>query len=214
LKAYDVDGRQIRRLDLTLINHSASSIGVSFLAEFPSGSKLIVDGTGGRYEKIDVMIAGKKQGWWVRRSVSLHAELDGDDILNTHRRKISPEICEIKGQGEIDLKVEIFTHPYNRLTPDQKLITVCLVNRSKENIEENTLFQENFRMTITAEDGKTHILPYPGPEIGSLDEEEKSMQLLYRHERTSGRSWLCRRMGLSGARGKNFLGFRRMPPVH
>ena len=163
-----------------------SSIGVSFLAEFPSGSKLIVDGTGGRYEKIDVMIAGKKQGWWVRRSVSLHAELDGDNILNTHRRKISPEICEIKGQGEIDLKVEIFTHPYNRLTPDQKLITVCLVNRSKENIEENTLFQANFRVTITAEDGKTHILPYPGPEIGSLDEEEKSMQLLYRHERTFG----------------------------
>lgn len=180
----DIDQEE---LDLTLINSfQPSSIGVSFLAEFPSGSKLIVDGTGGRYEKIDVMIAGKKQGWWVRRSVSLHAELDGDNILNTHRRKISPEICEINGQGEIDLKVEIFTHPYNRLTPDQKLITVCLVNRSKENIEENTLFQANFRVTITAEDGKTHILPYPGPEIGSLDEEEKSMQLLYRHERTFG----------------------------
>lgn len=182
-----MDDTDREELDLTLINSfQPSSIGVSFLAEFPSGSKLIVDGTGGRYEKFDAMVAGKKQDWWVRRSVSLHAELDGDNILNTQRRKISPEICEIKGQGEIDLKVEIFTHPYNRLAPEQRLITVCLVNRSKENIEENTLFQANFRVTITAGDGKNHILSYPGPELGSLDEEEMSMQLLYRHEKTFG----------------------------
>lgn len=174
-------------LDLSLINSfQPSSIGVSFLAELPSGSRLIVDATGGRYEKIDVMVAGKNREWWIRRRVSLHAEVNGDTILNSRQRKINPEICEVKGQGEIDLKVEIFTHPYNRLTPGQKLITVCLVNRSKENSEENTLFQANFHATIATEEGKNHILPYPGPELGSLDEEEKSMHLLYRHERTFG----------------------------
>lgn len=182
-----VDDTDQDELDLSLINSfQPSSIGVSFLAEFPSGSRLIVDAIGGRYEKIDVMVAGKNREWWIRRRVSLHAELKGDTILNSRQRKISPEICDVKGQGEIDLKVEIFTHPYNRLTPGQKLITVCLVNRSGENSEENTFFQANFHATITTEDGKNHILPYPGPELGSLDEEEKSMHLLYRHERTFG----------------------------
>lgn len=172
-------------LDLTPANSfKPSSIGVSFLAEFPPESRLVVEATGGRYESIDIQIAGKNQGWWVRKSVLIHAEFSGESILNAKQKKIRNDVFEIQNQKNLDLRVELYTHPYNRGFANQRLVTVCLVNRTLESSEENKLFQSHFKLFVMSPEGKKHILPYPGPELGGLDDEEKSIALLYRHEHT------------------------------
>lgn len=191
-----MDDTDSDELDLTLINsYKPSSIGVSFLSEFPSGSKIIVEATGGRYEKITATVEGKNQDWWVRRPVSSHWEFKGEDVLRISRGKIRADVRPPKVQAsDFELSVEVYAHPYNRLASDQRLLTVCLINRSKENNEENNLFQAHFRLSVEAPDGKKHILPYPGPDLDSLDEEEKSMILLYRNERTFGVGHGCAAM--------------------
>src|SRR5258708_13129869 len=103
-----VDDNDPDELDLSPANSfKPSSIGVSFLAEFSPESRLVVEATGGRYESIDIQIAGKNQGWWVRKSVLIHAEFSGASILNAKQKKIRNDVFEIQNQKNLNLRVEL-----------------------------------------------------------------------------------------------------------
>ncbi len=196
-RLYDADDQSPGDLDLTPVNSfKPSSIGVSLLAEFPPGAWLVVDATGGRYEALEVQVAGKPRTWWVRRAVSMRAEFSGENLTNSKSGRVLPDKDKLKIQNQADmaLQIELYIHPFDRGITNQRLLTVCLVNRTGESGEENKLFQSRFRLSVVSDHGKKHILPYPGPEFSSLDEEEKSMSLLYRHEHMFGVGHGCAAM--------------------
>ena len=171
-------------LDLSTANsYKPSSIGVSFLARFSTGSRLIIDATGGRYRKLDVEIETNQRTWWVRSEISLRSEFSGDEIINSLHKKVNPSSTTSSNLDGMDLRIELFARPYSE---NVKLITVCLINRTEEALTENILFQAHFKLSIVSPESDKNILPYPGPELGQLDDEEKSMALLYRHEHTFG----------------------------
>jgi hypothetical protein len=66
----------------------------------------------------------------------------------------------------------------------QTLVTVCLVNRSEGAGDDACLFQATFTAEVVAEDSKPHIFAYPDPDGRARDEEEESLDLLYREAQT------------------------------
>ena len=172
-------------LDLSTANsYKPSSMGISFLAELPPDSKLVIDATGGRYRPMAVTIAGIPRTWWLRRGVSLHAEFTAEDIAKGLEKVVKPTAQTSENAEGASFGVEAYARPFSAAKSKIRLLTVCLVNRSSESGQENILFQSHFKVSVVAQDGQKHILPYPEAEISRLDDEEKSMALLYRHERT------------------------------
>jgi len=81
-------------LDLSSANtYRPSSIGISFLAQFPADTFLVVDvpsfditnnlGVNGRYTKKKVQVQGKDREWWLRSPVTMKATFSGDTICAT-----------------------------------------------------------------------------------------------------------------------------------
>ena len=170
--------------DLSMANtYKPSSIGVSFLAEFPEGSKLVVEATGGRYRGLPVQIGGSERIWWVRSPVTIQAEFNAQDILTGRRVRVAPAKYASSNIDNLNLQIELYSRPYGN-QQNQSLITVCLINRTEGSSTEAILFQSHFKTTVVSPDGQYHILPYPRPPHEKLDEEEKSLELLYRNAST------------------------------
>ena len=169
--------------DLSTANaYKPSSMGVSFLGEFPTGSVLLVKATGGRYQQKTVKVSGSERTWWLRSPVSITAEFETDALCDRKKRIIS-KTEKIDG-------LEISVEAFSRVHPDKRervrLVTVCLINRSSGDSDEKSLFQAGFQATIVSPDGKNYILPYPGQllDANKDDEEEQSLALLYRQMET------------------------------
>jgi hypothetical protein len=78
-------------LDLSSANsYRPSSMAVSFLALVPEGAHLIVDASGGRYQRFPVMIEGKGRTWWLRSPVSVRAQFSRDALLSVKKKLIQP----------------------------------------------------------------------------------------------------------------------------
>ncbi|SDU50336.1 helicase-related protein [Desulfobacula phenolica] len=177
--------------DLSLTNTvQPSSMGVSFLAELPENSKIIININAGRYLPGQVGIGEVNRTWFFREAVSLPG--------------ISFSSEQVKGGGSgkpfeksydngLKLSIECFSRPdiYSdeKDRPERRLITVCLVNRTRRQAStasmqsELTLFQSSF--TVTVQDGR--ILPYPEGEMAAdieNDSERASFRLLYTEKRT------------------------------
>ena len=172
-------------LDLSLANsYRPSSMGVSFLAEVTEQTTMVVYATGGRYEKLPVQINSSSKSWWVRVPVSIIGKCGGASLLTSQKAFVKPEILEAKNTGDLDLRIEIYTRPSQE---GKRLITVVLVNRSVTGTDnEFSLFQSHFKVVVSSADGKKCILPYPGPSLEKLqdNEEELSLALLYRNRQT------------------------------
>ncbi len=174
---------------LALANsYRPSSMAVSFLAEIPPESKLILQAAGGRYRAVKILVEGRERTWWLRSPVSLKAEIDGKDL----REQSQPKEFNISKENVegIDLAFEVLSRPYGK-NPQHRLLTVALVNRTGGNssADHHSLFQATFKATITTPDSEWYILPYPrAVELGTrdedLDEEEASIALLYRNTAT------------------------------
>lgn len=151
-----------------------SSMAVSFLAEVPEGSKLMVEAKGGRYEKKSITVADQDRIWWLRSPIQLNTEFPAEAIRTVTR------VGESFSFDGLNLRIEIFSRPYDG---NERLITVCLVNQSSldgKETDERALFQSHFKVSIQSEEGSAHILPYPGPPMEKLDKEEQALGLLYR----------------------------------
>lgn len=174
-------------LDLSIRNaYKPSSIGISFLAEFPKEAKLIVKVSGARYLKKKIQILNaertKERNWWLRIPLTLTAIFSSNSIYANKSEMIKPEKIEISDLAELKLHIEVFARP---MQDDYKrLITVCLINREETSSDESSLFQTSFTVSIVSADSSAHILPYPGPPAEKLDDEELSLTLLYRNTKT------------------------------
>lgn len=179
-------------LDLSLANvYQPSVLGVSFLAKLPEGAELIVRATGGRYTRKPVSIGPaekrmRPRNWWLRHPVELSAELSRDELLAPQVRRPARWVTGMVEGAGLDLWFEIYSRPHGA-EPDQRLITLCLVNRTNApavgNLSEHCLFQTHFSAEIRSPDGLPCTLPYPGLRAIE-DEEEESLELLYRDSRT------------------------------
>nr|WP_319492540.1 helicase-related protein [uncultured Desulfobacter sp.] len=177
--------------DLSLTNTlQPSSMGISFLAELPEGSEIIVDVNAGRYQPRQVEIGGITRTWFFREAVSL----PGISFNSSEVRKCGAvKNIEKSYDNGLKLSVECFSRP-DCYSDDEKrnhrrLVTVCLVNRTSRTAStasmqsELTLFQSSFNVHIQG----GRILPYPEGEMVSdlnNDSERASFRLLYSSKQT------------------------------
>lgn len=192
--------------DLSMANtYQPSSMGVSFLAEFPQGAKLVAESTGGRYfaEAITVDTGDgkpKRRNWWLRSPVKLTAEFTAHDLTQPGQVRLiaattgssTSAIREASGVQDLDLRIELVSRPH---AAHQRLITVCVVNRTPEPARGGPspycLFQARLVARVEAPEGGAYILPYPerpddlAPSGVHLDPlalaDQRSQDLLYRH---------------------------------
>lgn len=159
-----------------------NSMAVSFKANITEQSNLIVHVTGGRYTPKTVFIRDKEKEWWLRSPVQGTFTCSGKVLLEktvNNAEQMQPIEC-------LDLEVKVISRPQNDGT---RLITVSLTNRtdgsSEGKIDSLCLFQSAFTVTIEHPSGAPCILPYPEGDIfDNLDDEEKSIALLYRNLKT------------------------------
>ena len=180
--------------DLTGANeYRPSTMAVSFLAELPDGTRLVVEALGGRYHRRRVTIAGKERTWWLRTPVAVTAPFDAAALRGGNNRLVRPQAGDVASSNIEDLPIEVtaFTRP----RPDgSSLLTVSLINRSsppaRGGPDESCLFQTRFRVTVQGEEGAAGgVLPYPERprhEGGTIDTEYESFDLLYRKMKTFG----------------------------
>lgn len=168
-----------------------SSIGVSFLAEFPEGSELIVKATGGRYHKKTVKVEDKEREWWLREPVIIEARFKASDLCFKGEGLVKAYTLKEENTEGLDLRLEVFSRQHESL--NARLLTVYLINRtSKKNNKDGDnqpydgicLFQSWFKASIVAPGDKPRVLPYPGVSLEQMDDEEKSLALLYRNAQT------------------------------
>lgn len=165
--------------------HKPSSMGISFLADLRPGATLTVSATGGRYHErsVEILEAGAwPRTWWLRSPVSVSATFRAESIMKGGRGPIRADSHSSSEDDGFNIRCELFSRPYE----SKYLITLCLVNRSdgKLTSNESYLFQSRFSATLVADDGTPLILPYPGPPADKLDDEEQSLDLVYRSVQT------------------------------
>ena len=176
-------------LDLSASNtYRPSSMGISFLADLPPGSKVVVEASLGRYRPVEVKVGEYTPTWWLRVPISLEKEFGADEICNRPVTRMEEKLKPEENGGPIDLRVELYARPNpHDDNPRQKLITVCLVNRTSPGNgrqDEHCVFQSSFDVKVVSPDGNNLILPYPEAPANVLDSEEKSLALLYRNYQT------------------------------
>lgn len=172
-------------LDLSSANKFLpSSMGISFLAEFPADSELVVEATCGRYKKHPVRAGERARVWWLRVPVSVTARFSGDELRSSAAGKVTPADEKTENADGLKLGIEVFARP--RAEASQRLITVCFINRTPLTgvRDEQSVFQAHFTARVVSSNGEEHILPYPEAEMRRMDDEEESLALLYRNMQT------------------------------
>ncbi|MCI0422530.1 MAG: hypothetical protein L0312_25475, partial [Acidobacteria bacterium] len=160
-------GAGVDDFDLSSANaYKPSSMAVSFVAEFPEGSELVVEASGGRYVSKEVQVAGQSRTWWLRRPVTIKARFDGKAIRSAVNAMVQPvEKPEATNMEDLDLRIEVFSRPSG--TGNNRLLTICLINRTPAGVSANSLslFQSHFRAKIVgagdSHPGQPFISPYP-----------------------------------------------------
>ncbi|WNF21316.1 helicase-related protein [Mesobacillus jeotgali] len=159
-----------------------NSMALSFKGKITSESKLIIRVKGGRYVPKKIGINEKEREWWLRVPVEGMFLCSGKDLLeNTICTAILIDSIE-----SLKLDVKVVSRPQNDGT---RLLTVGLTNRTdgeaKGKIDSNCLFQAEFIVTIDDPENQSCILAYPESEnFNNLDDEEKSIAMLYRNLKT------------------------------
>ena len=160
-----------------------SSIAISFLLDCEIPERLKVVFTGARYVPLAVQVGGKdSRGFWVRRPVEATWEpevsLLSGSVPGHHKERVLLDDTDGK-----ELVVEFFavTRPQ---APGQSLVTLGISNRSKGNADQCGLFQVGLSVEAENDLGECGVLPYPEAQVTARDDEEESLNLLYRHHRT------------------------------
>jgi hypothetical protein len=169
--------------------YKPSSMAISFLAQFPPNSTLNIHASGGRYEKKEVPVTGSTYPTqlWRRRPVSIVAKCEAIELPSQGNLKISPTIVSSTNIEGLKIQIEIFSRPQPDYGDDVRLLTVCLINRAEAGrgrSDDLCLFQSHFKVSINSQDGDPCILPYPSSGYSKMDNEGKSLSLLYLDKQT------------------------------
>ena len=173
--------------DLSTSNsYKPSSMAVSFLADLPEESEVVVEVTGGRYQKKSVLVEGHERIWWLRQPVTMKSRFSSTDIPLNGVAKVSAKSVESNNCDGLNVGIEVYSRPHG--SGSDRLLTVCLINRETAvaPLDEKCLFQAHFKVKIASTDGAPNILPYPSVSAESPDQEEQSLALLYRKYQTFG----------------------------
>lgn len=180
-------------LDLRPANaYQPSSMAISFLMDTEGVAVVRIEATGGRYIPKTALIQehGKKSSereLWVRKPVTFTVEVSTEELLGVGSRQVmvspagKPGTRVISNNTEgLNLSIEVFSRPH--LGSSQRLLTVCLVNRTaaEHRVSRNasSLFQSHFKVTVARADGSGAVLPYPVPEhVG--DDEQTGLDMMY-----------------------------------
>jgi hypothetical protein len=191
----DGEGGSGEVADLRLTNlRRQRSIGVSFVVDAAAEGDLRIRVTGGRYKRItgvEVKGSHRKITWWARRRVEHIVPISISEIRKK-RGALTPRSVEVpveKGLPGLDLTLEVLVRGRERIPGEDhpesaRLLTVTLVNRTdcrdRNLVDEHCLFQGRMEISAT----NPTILPYPRSRLVGEGEEQRSLDLLYRHEET------------------------------
>lgn len=171
--------------DLTDANKfKPSAMGISFQCRVAPGSALNLNVTGAHYDRISVKIPGlsKTIEWWRRRPFTLIGSVDGNILLDEVKQL---KIVETRPQGDppgISPTTAIYSRPVpGSDDPQLRLVTVAVLNQVLGSGPRSAFFQMGF--SVEAADGLL-ITPYPASNLADSDDEEKSIDLLFRNKRT------------------------------
>ncbi len=180
-------------IDLSSANDfKPSSMGLSFLADVRDGDIVRVEFRSARYEQIEVIVPDKEKRptprqWWGRVPVSGTVEFYAKDVLVARRSRVQPVAAPaFPGAGTLKPEVQLLSRP--RGSGNQRLITVCVINRTvpeSRSPDPACLFQVELRVRIVRHGATvSSILPYPVSPSTFSRREEAETALLYRHVRT------------------------------
>lgn len=172
--------------DLTDANtFKPSAMAISFKCRVPQSGALTVTVTGAYYEKVIAHIPGltKARDWWVRRPLELVGTVTGAVLLGETNKLKTVAVAPISGeQPRVAPVTEVFSRVLQgEPDPDLRLVTVAVKNTAPGTGAGAALFQMGF--TLAAVNGLT-IEPYREIEQPDRDDEEQSIDLLYRNKRT------------------------------
>jgi Helicase conserved C-terminal domain len=187
--------------DLSTANtYRPTSMGLSFLARLPSGAKLIIElprihpATGlpvnAHYEPLEVHsgTSGYTHTWWLRQPLEGHKTILAERLCRSGIQHITESIEFSADPGPMKLTLEVLSRPHGD-DPEQRLITVCLVNRSDavsgiKEIDRRSLYQTYFQIKVQHPEDRARILQYPSPPVAALEPEAQGIALLYRNAST------------------------------
>jgi hypothetical protein len=161
-----------------------SAMAVSFQCRVPEHGSLAVTVTGAYYDKLTVHIPGLKRprDWWVRRPVEVTGAVPGQVLFNETRRLVIVPTATADPRPRVLPAVRVFSRLVpGGADPTLRLVTVAVVNQSDRTGPAHALFQVG--CTVTACGGLA-LEPYPEAERADRDEEEQSIDLLYRNRLT------------------------------
>ncbi|MBX7136311.1 MAG: hypothetical protein K1X67_26880 [Fimbriimonadaceae bacterium] len=165
-----------------------SAMAVSFKVRVPETGSLHLKVTGAYYDSINVSAADERSlnlRWWVRRPFTVEGTVPAKDLLQDRKRSkvtMSPIVTAPKIAPRIVPSATVFTRPVpNEAADDLRLVTVAVINDVRGTGPSNAFFQIGF--TVSAQNGAA-IEPYPDVEQPDSDDEQQSIALLYRYQRT------------------------------
>jgi hypothetical protein len=170
--------------DLTDANaFKPRAMAVSFKCRIAKPGSFSLMITGAYYDRLAVHVGGysKPWEWWVRRPFVLRGVVPGELVANRTRT-----LLEIPTESTATLRVKpnalVFSRPVpGESDPQLRLVTVAVINAAPGSGPSAALFQMSFEVQPQ---GDVTIEPYPDIEQPDGDEEEQSIDLLYRNKRT------------------------------
>ncbi len=171
--------------DLTDANtFKPSAMAVSIKCRIPVSGLLRVKVHGAYYDKIVAHIPGLKQSrdWWVRRPFEIVGTVPGQVLLGETRRLKIIDTLPAGDPPRVAPTVQVYSRPVpGEPHPETRLVTIAVVNQTPGTGPGSVLFQMGFR--ATAEQG-LRVEAYPEVEQPNRDDEQQSIDLLYRNKRT------------------------------
>ncbi|AKL72879.1 helicase family protein [Actinobacteria bacterium IMCC26256] len=170
-----------------------SAMAVSFLLDVTDVDELNVEITGGRYtaRKVNHDPTSKawQPTWWLRTPVKIVSTFEIQTLLAAKGKRISGTVVLDEGSGPISIEAFCVARAH---APNQLLLTVGIINRSVQVTGDDRindwrtascLFQSAF--TVSPGVGSSSsVLPYPQRGGLERDDEEWSLELLYRDVQT------------------------------
>ena len=168
-----------------------SAIGFSCMTTLPEAGFLVEVKAGTYHEesreyktKSGELRKGRQ---WLRTPLECVLEVPSSDLDGEDIRMWSESVKNNKGE-DVNLQVQILSRP--RQSGDdgrsRRLLTVALINCHESTTgwadNKKCFFQVELR--LKAADQNAPFLEYPDKEGESLDQEEESLRLLYRHRKT------------------------------
>ena len=196
------DDLGVHDFDLTDMNSfKPSAMAISFQCRANDGGYLKIRATGAYYEPVAVAIPNTHNlhKWWCRRPFTLKGTISADLIKDSVDQLIEIPTEDENSNPKNKPTVRVFSRLVkNAKDPNLRLLTVALVNEIEGNASEAAFFQTGFKV-INA--GMT-IEPYPEAGVSRGDDEDKSIELLYRDKLTYAIGHGCAADWQKGKRGE------------